>query len=98
MLSITLCSGEDVLESGLREAGTVIRRSTTWSRGTPRVCYAFVLVYRGEARPTAVSVCEPCMKGVADEETRVGVEDEASNGGGGGDRRRRMRRAATAKR
>ncbi|KAK9132138.1 hypothetical protein Scep_011666 [Stephania cephalantha] len=27
-------------------AGTVIRRSTAWSRGNPRVCYAFVLIHR----------------------------------------------------
>ncbi|KAK9111280.1 hypothetical protein Scep_018799 [Stephania cephalantha] len=52
------CSGDDVLESGLRLAGTVIRRSTAWSRGNPRVCYALALVHRGEAWPTTVSVCE----------------------------------------
>ncbi|KAK9089309.1 hypothetical protein Scep_028391 [Stephania cephalantha] len=41
---------------GLSEAETVIRRSTastSWSRGTPRVYYAFVLVHRGEARADA---------------------------------------------
>ncbi|KAK9161350.1 hypothetical protein Syun_007691 [Stephania yunnanensis] len=43
--STSQCSGDDVLESGLRLAGTVIRRSTAWSRGNPRVSYAFVLVH-----------------------------------------------------
>ncbi|KAK9139963.1 hypothetical protein Scep_009644 [Stephania cephalantha] len=97
------CSGDDVLESGLRLAGTVIRRSTAWSRGNPRVCYAFVLVHRGEARPTAVSVCESRSRGRGDPRQSQGYMRRASSGGGraggeqsGGKGHRRRRVAAAA--
>ncbi|KAK9121428.1 hypothetical protein Syun_019045 [Stephania yunnanensis] len=56
------------------------RRSTAWSRGNPRVYYAFVLDHRGEARPTAVSVCESwsCRRGDA----KLSQEEPGARSGG----------------
>ncbi|KAK9095084.1 hypothetical protein Scep_026553 [Stephania cephalantha] len=75
-----------------RGFGTMIRMSTASTsrpRGTPRVFYDFVLVHRDEARATAVSVCERCMKG---NERGGGVADEETTA------ESRMRRAATESR
>ncbi|KAK9101429.1 hypothetical protein Scep_024859 [Stephania cephalantha] len=63
------------MESGLRESGTVIRKSTAWLRGNPRVCYAFVLVHQGEAQPTRCRCAAESR--VADGDPRE-VKDEAA--------------------
>ncbi|KAK9157635.1 hypothetical protein Scep_004209 [Stephania cephalantha] len=91
---------------GLREAGTVIRRSTAWSRGNPRVCYAFVLVHGVKLDRRQ---CRCASHGVADEETRGRVKDiymrrpaaaeepGASNGGEKGAAKERGKAAEEAR-
>ncbi|KAK9158631.1 hypothetical protein Scep_005205 [Stephania cephalantha] len=78
------------MESGLRLAGTVIRRSTAWSRGNPRVCYAFVLVHRGEARPTKVSVCESRSRRRGDPKLSQGYMRRRRSESGGSAKRSRV--------